>query len=282
MWLRPYYPTHLVPASEDEVVKLNVLGVNYQSVFGSINYVSTGTRLYISHAVSSLSQFLERPGYLHWQAFLHVLCYLKGTPDVGLIYSKRSQLSVRAYSDANWGSCVETQRSVTGFLATLEGNLMLWKTRKHPLVSISSAEAEYKAVCALALELLWLKKWAQECSLLEMASPILIHDNNQGCINTINGDCNVNNQRMTHVDIQLHFVKEAVWHGVFELVYTPTNCMLADFLTKSVNRPSLDHSLEDLGILSLGVRGSVENKDQNQFDQQSATPIISKCHNAQL
>ncbi|MBW0530491.1 hypothetical protein O181_070206 [Austropuccinia psidii MF-1] len=100
--------THLIPASEDEVVKFNTLGVNYRSAVGSINYLSTGTRPDICHAVSSLSQFLERPGYPHWKAFLHVLRYLKGTSDVGLVYSKSSLSGIEAYSDADWGNCVGT------------------------------------------------------------------------------------------------------------------------------------------------------------------------------
>ncbi|MBW0530492.1 hypothetical protein O181_070207 [Austropuccinia psidii MF-1] len=148
-------------------------------------------------------------------------------------------------------------------MATFNGNLVLWKTRKQPSVSISTAEAEYKALCDMASELLWLKQWGQECDLLKKSLPIPIHEDNQGCISTINGDCSVNNKRMKHVDIQLHFVKEAMWNGVFELIYTPTNRMLADFLTKSVSRPALVRSLQTLGMHSLGVRGDVENQDQN-------------------
>ncbi|MBW0536481.1 hypothetical protein O181_076196 [Austropuccinia psidii MF-1] len=81
---------------------------------------------------------------------------------------------------------------------------------------------------------------------------------------------------MKHVDIQLHFVKEVVKSGAFKLIFVPTHHMLADFLTKSVARPSLAYSLHALGVISLGVRGSVENPDQNQFDRQSATPILTK------
>ncbi|MBW0481614.1 hypothetical protein O181_021329 [Austropuccinia psidii MF-1] len=100
--------TYFLPASKDEVVKFNALGVNYRSMVGSINYLSTGTRPDISQAVSSLSQFLEKPGYSHWQAFLHVLRYLEGTSDVGLVYSKSSLSGIEAYSDADWGNCVGT------------------------------------------------------------------------------------------------------------------------------------------------------------------------------
>ncbi|MBW0515826.1 hypothetical protein O181_055541 [Austropuccinia psidii MF-1] len=83
---------------------------------------------------------------------------------------------------------------------------------------------------------------------------------------------------MKHVNIQLHFVKEVIKSGAFKLNFVPTHHMLADLLTKSIARPSLAHSLRALGVISLGVRGSVENPNQNQFDLQPATPILTKHH----
>ncbi|MBW0471095.1 hypothetical protein O181_010810 [Austropuccinia psidii MF-1] len=271
--------THLVLATEQEIVKLYMLGVNYCSAIGSINYLSTGTRPDLSYAVSSLSQFLEKPGFFHWKAFLHVLRYLKGTPDMRLVYSGGFSVGVQAYSDANWGNCPETRMSITGYLATFGKNLVIWKTRKQPSVSISTAEAEYKALCDLVSELLWLKKWFHKCSLLDNSFTIPIHEDNQGCINKINGDCNVNKKKIKHLDIQLHFVKEVVKSGAFKLNFVPTQHMLADFLTRSIAQPSLAHSLCALGVISLGVRGSFENPNQNQFDLQPATPILTKRHN---
>ncbi|MBW0495272.1 hypothetical protein O181_034987 [Austropuccinia psidii MF-1] len=271
--------THLILDTEQEKVKFEKLGVNYCSAIGSMNYLSIGTRPDLSHAVSSLSQFLEKPGFLHWQAFLHILRYLKGTPNVGLVYYGGGPTSVEAYSNADWGNCPETQRSITGYLATFGGNLVLCKTRKQPSVSILTAEVEYKALCDLVSELLWLRQWCHEWKLLDSSSMIPIHEHKQGCINTINEDCNVNNKEMKHVDIQLHFVKEVVKSGAFKLTFFPAHCMLADFLTKSIARPLLVRSLYSLGVISLGVRGSVEKSHQNQFDLQPATPILTKHHN---
>ncbi|MBW0491793.1 hypothetical protein O181_031508, partial [Austropuccinia psidii MF-1] len=217
---------HLQPASDEEVEKFLNLGVNYRSAIGSINYLSTATRPDLSHVVSSLSQFLERPGIGHWNGFLHVLQYLKGTQNVGLVYSQGLENEVRGYSNADWGNCRTTRRSVNGISCTF-----CWKTRKQPSVSISTAEAEYKALCDLVSELLWLRKWSCECHLLPFDSAIPVHEDNQSCINTANGDCNLNNKRMKHVDIQLHFIKEAIRDSVVNLIYTPTSLMLADFLT---------------------------------------------------
>ncbi|MBW0471949.1 hypothetical protein O181_011664 [Austropuccinia psidii MF-1] len=221
---------HLQPATPKELVKFEELGVNFRSAVGCINYLSTATRPDLSYAVSMLSQFLEKPEILRWKSFLHVIKYLKGTQNTGLVCWRGSQEGLKAYSDADWGNFRETRRSVSGYLALLNGNLVLWKTKKQPLVSISTAKAEYKAVCDLVSELLWLRQWGKECGLFTTLEPIPIHEDNQSCINSILWNSNTNNKRMKHVDIQLNFVKEAVESSSIWLVYTPTQAMLADFL----------------------------------------------------
>ncbi|MBW0541002.1 hypothetical protein O181_080717 [Austropuccinia psidii MF-1] len=101
----------------------------------------------LSHAVSLLSQFLENPGITH--------------------------------CNADWGNCHVSRQSVSGYLATLNGCLVLWMTWKQPSVSLSTAEAEYKALCDLTSELLWLRHWVEECCLFSTIAPIVVHEDNQ-------------------------------------------------------------------------------------------------------
>ena len=63
-----------------------LLKVRYGSVVGSLLYAALSTRPDISHAVSSLAQFVSAPLPQHWEAAMRVLRYLKGTTDLGLIY----------------------------------------------------------------------------------------------------------------------------------------------------------------------------------------------------
>ncbi|MBW0539129.1 hypothetical protein O181_078844 [Austropuccinia psidii MF-1] len=256
---------HLLPETSDEVAKLKLLKVNFRSAIGSINYLSSATRPDLSFAVSTLSQYLECPGIRHWHAFLHVLRYLKGTQDMGIHYPENLPKGIVGWSDADWGNCRATRRSVTGFLATFHGCLILWKTRKQPSVSTSTAEAEYKALCDITSKLLWLKQWCEEASLFVSMEPITIWDDNQSCINTANGDCNFNNKQMKHLDIQLHFIKEVVKSVVITLKYTPSSEMLADYLTKSVNKVTLLKVLQNLRIVRIGVRGSVGIPDPKRL-----------------
>ncbi|MBW0577854.1 hypothetical protein O181_117569 [Austropuccinia psidii MF-1] len=181
------------------------------------------------------------------------------------LYKKDGAQGISAWSDADWGNCHSTRHSITGYLATFHSGLVLWKTRKQPSVSISTAEAECKALCDLTSELMWLKQWCAKAQILRLTQPITVWEDRQSCINIANGNCNFNNQRMKHVDIQLHFVKEVILSSTIRLCYAPSTEMLADFLTKSVNRVSLEKSLEALGILRIVVRGDVKEPDPKRL-----------------
>ncbi|MBW0577510.1 hypothetical protein O181_117225 [Austropuccinia psidii MF-1] len=213
---------HMGSATEDEEKAFKAMNVNFRSPVGSINYLSTATRPDLSHAVSSLSQHLEKPGIRHWRAFLHVLKSLRGTQEVGLHYNRQGTPGLIAFSNADWGNCHVTQRSTSGFLAQLHG------------------------------------KWCHEANIFCFHKAITIWEENQSCIKTANGNCNLNTKRMKHVDIQLHFVKEAIKTQLIELRYAPTATMLADFLTKAVPKSTLQRALLALRVLRLGLRGDVK------------------------
>ncbi|MBW0571605.1 hypothetical protein O181_111320 [Austropuccinia psidii MF-1] len=251
---------YLSPATDEERKTFEEMGINFRSAVGSINYLSTATRPDLSHVVSSLSQYLEKPGTRHWKAFLHVLKYLRGTQELGLHYNQQCNPGLIAFTDSDWGNCPLTRRSTSGYLAQLHGCLVFWKTRKQPSVSISTAEAEYNSLCDLTSELLWFRQWCQQADLFHFDSAITVWEDNQSCIKTANGNCNLNTKRMKHVDIQLHFVKEAVQNQLIELRYAPTLDMLADFLTKAVPKLTLQRALKALGVLRLGLRGGVEKQ----------------------
>ncbi|MBW0474656.1 hypothetical protein O181_014371 [Austropuccinia psidii MF-1] len=166
---KPLVPNEqLVITTQEKIEKLKLLECSYCGAIGSINYLSTATRPDLSFTLSSLSQYLENLGIKHWHAFLHFLCYLKGSSNVGLRYKKEGAQGIRAWSDADWGNCCSTRHSVMGYLATFNSSLVLWKTRKQPLVSISTAEAEYKALGDLTSELIWLKQWCTEAQILQL------------------------------------------------------------------------------------------------------------------
>ncbi|MBW0497960.1 hypothetical protein O181_037675 [Austropuccinia psidii MF-1] len=163
-----------------------------------------------------------------------------------------------AYSNADWGNCRVTRSSVSGHLILLNNGLVIWKTKKQPTVSLSSAKAEYKALCNLASEILWFQQFCLEVNITHSLHPMKVYEDNQGCIDTANRDCNTNTRRMKHIEIQLHFIRNTIKNSKISLIYTPTSNMLADFLTKSVCKPAIRREMKGLNLLRLGEKGDVK------------------------
>ena len=65
-----------------------MLHVPYASAVGNIMYAMVCTRLDISHAVSVVSRYMDRPRKIHWQTMKWILRYLRGTSHVDLVYVK--------------------------------------------------------------------------------------------------------------------------------------------------------------------------------------------------
>ncbi|MBW0508550.1 hypothetical protein O181_048265 [Austropuccinia psidii MF-1] len=76
----------LEPFKDEEVDEFKKLNLDYKAAIGSLNYTSQCTHPDISYAVGHLSKFLQKPNITHWNTFKRILCYLKGTKDLGINY----------------------------------------------------------------------------------------------------------------------------------------------------------------------------------------------------
>ncbi|PLW54810.1 hypothetical protein PCANC_05677 [Puccinia coronata f. sp. avenae] len=104
---------HLQKATSDELTQFAALGVNYQALVGSLNYLAILTRPDIAYSVSKLSQFLERPGISHFRAAVQVFRYLHHTKSLGLLFSTGGSEPLIISVNADWGNCPDTCQSHT-------------------------------------------------------------------------------------------------------------------------------------------------------------------------
>ena len=113
----------------------------------------------------------------------HVLRHLKGTLHYELCYRKCDDgLTLVGYSDADWASSADDRQSTSGycFILNKAGPLISWKSRKQPMVVLSSCEAEYIALSAAVLEGLYLTQLLRDID--EVCGPVVIFEENQGAI----------------------------------------------------------------------------------------------------
>ena len=128
-------------------------------------------------------------------------------------------LSLEAFVDADWASCVDDRRSTSGNCLLLGGNLVSWSSRKQRVVARSSTEAEYRSMAQVTTDVLWLRSLLIEMRILDLQGSII------WCDNTGANSLSQNplfHQRTKHIDIETHFICEKVASGEVDTRYIPT------------------------------------------------------------
>ncbi|PNX84365.1 retrovirus-related Pol polyprotein from transposon TNT 1-94, partial [Trifolium pratense] len=197
-------PTPMQPQLQLQKSSGNAISdpTTYRRLIGRLLYL-THSRPEISYAVSKLSQFLDSPTDTHMLASLHVLKYLKNNPGQGLFFSSSSSLTLKGYSDSDWGACPDTRRSTTGFCFFLGTSIISWKSKKQSVVSRSSSEAEYRALAQATCEGQWLLYLLQDFQ-IPHDSPIILYCDNKSALHIAANP--VFHERTKHIEIDCHVV----------------------------------------------------------------------------
>ncbi|KAL0397801.1 UNVERIFIED_CONTAM: Retrovirus-related Pol polyprotein from transposon RE1 [Sesamum calycinum] len=218
----------------------------YRRLVGRLLYLGF-SRPDISFAVQQLSQFLQHPREPHWDAALHLVRYLKGSSTLGLFFGTDSPLTLSAFSDSDWASCLDTRRSVTGYCVFLGGSLVSWKTKKQATVSRFSAEAEYRSMASTVCELLWISYILGDFG-ITVVSPIPFHCDNKAAIHITENP--VFHERTKHLDIDCHIVRDRFKSGFILPQHISTQHQVADLFTKALPAPQFTRLMSKLGMLS--------------------------------
>ncbi|KAL6316136.1 hypothetical protein AAG906_015966 [Vitis piasezkii] len=123
----PYDLTHTKENREH-----NVAQIEYAQIIESLMYLMNCTKLDIAYAVGKLSRYTQSPNQDHWIAICKVL---NGFPSV-----------LQGFSDANWISDSDEMKSTSGYVFTLGGSVVSWKSTKQTCITRSTMEAEFIAL----------------------------------------------------------------------------------------------------------------------------------------
>ncbi|XP_021854883.2 uncharacterized mitochondrial protein AtMg00810-like [Spinacia oleracea] len=216
----------------------------YRCLVGRLVYLAV-TRPDLAYSVHVLCQFLQKPRVAHWEAAMRVVRYLKGTPGQGILLRADSDLTLQGWCDSDWAACPITRRSLSGWLVFLGQSPISWKTKKQHTVSRSSAEAEYRSMAALTCELKWLKGLLLSLG-VHHSKAIPLFCDSQSALHIAKNP--VFHERTKHIEIDCHFVQDAVTDEIIAPSYVATTSQLADIFTKALGKSQFDFLLSKLGI----------------------------------
>lgn len=219
----------------------------YREMIGALLYLSTVTRADVTYCISTLSRYLEDPSKTHHVAVQQAIRNLKQTRDKRLILGGKDP-QLRAYSDANWASQAHCH-SISGFVIFYGQGAISWSSKKQPIVTLSSTEAEYVALTHVVKDLLWHHKLHSELSpffTFSTTNSIPLFCDNQGAI-VLSKDSTFH-MCTKHIDTCFHFVREIINNNILSISYCPTDEMIADIFTKALSRFKFEKFRTLLGI----------------------------------
>ena len=175
-----------------------------------------------------------------------ILRYLKGTIDFGLFYSISADYKLVGYGDGDWAGNIDDRKSTTGFVFFMEDTAFTWLSKKQPIVTLSTCEAEYVAGTACTCHAIWLRNLLKELSMSQI-NPTEIYVDNKSAISLAKNP--VFYDRNNHIDTRYHFIRECVTSKQVQLKYVKSQDQIVDIFTKLFKTEDFARLRHSLGII---------------------------------
>jgi hypothetical protein len=227
----------------------------YPSVVGMLLYLSGNTRPDIAFAVSQVARFNHAPKQSHATAIKMIVRYLSRTFDKGTIVRPTGTLRIDCWCDSDFCGLYRQEpdvnpisvKSRTGYIITLGGCPLIWKSQLQTEISLSTLESEYVCLSHTMRVLLPIRRMLIEVALvLELSSTLqatihaeVFEDNNGALLLATN-------QRITsrtkYLLVKWHFFWSHINNGDAKVSKVPTELQDADYFTKGLPRESFERN----------------------------------------
>jgi hypothetical protein len=109
--------------------------------------------------------------------------YVQGTKDYMLTYRSSDCLEIKGYSDADYAGDKDEKKSMSGYIFTLAGGAISWRSSKQKLVASSTRHAEFIACDDTIGQVIWLKKFVPDLRVVDCINkPLKMYCDNQPAV----------------------------------------------------------------------------------------------------
>ncbi|MCH82787.1 copia-type polyprotein [Trifolium medium] len=218
----------------------------FKQIIGSLMYL-TATRPDLMFVVHMIARFVEHPVETHMMAAKRILIYIKGTLDLGILYKKGMKAELVAYSDSDYGGDIDDRKSTSGYVFMIGSGAVSWLSKKQPIVTLSTTEAEFIAAAHCVCQGIWMERILNYMGLKQQECFKVFCDNSS----TIKLSKNpVLHGRSKHIDIRFHFLRNLSCEGAVELVHCSSQNQMADIMTKTLKLETFEKLRQGLGVCS--------------------------------
>ena len=241
-------------ATDDEFAAAQAASVPYQSVVGSLIFLTVCCRPDIAFAVQQVAQHMSKYSLAHYAAVKKICRYLKGTKDLGVVFhygeGKDTPIKLCAYVDASFAE-TEDRKSVSGGVVFVNNSPLVWFARLQRIVTLSTTESELVALIVVVQEILWLIKLFEGFD-EKQVRPVTVFEDNVGTIaiakhSQLSG-------RTKHIDLRHKFLQQEIESGAISVEYVETLRQIADILTKALPFPAFAKFRNHLVVVVEDVR----------------------------
>jgi hypothetical protein len=201
----------------------------FHSVVMKLMFVCQRCRLDITTAISFLCTRVSQPTEQDWIKLMRVLEFLNGTVEDCLTLGADSLEELLSFVDVSFAVHPD-MKSHTGGGASFGRGIIMSQSKKQKINTASSTESEVVGVSDYLPNTIWLMKFLGAQG-YEMKRSTLYQDN-ESAIKLITNGKKSGSRRTRHFDIRYFNIKDRLKINNIDVVYCPTESMVADFFTK--------------------------------------------------
>src|SRR5664279_3755782 len=166
-------------------------------------------------------------------------------------------LDVKGYTDASFQTDLDDSRLQSGYVFTVNGGAVSWKSSKQDTMADSTTEAEYIAASEVAKEGVWIRNFLMDLGVIPgSSSPLDVYCDNTGAIALAREPRW--HQKNKHILRRYHLIRQFVESGDIKLCKKNTKANVADPLTKPLPQPKTEAHTRSMGIRCLDIDMSPE------------------------
>jgi hypothetical protein len=162
-----------------------------------------------------------------------------------LTYRRSDSLHIVGYSDSDYAG--DDRKSTSGYIFTLAGGAISWKSSKQTVTTSSTMYAESVACYEATRQVNWLKKYMPGLKVVDdIHKPLKLYCDNNPAV------CYVHNGKSSgaakHINIKYYVVKNKVWDHIISHEHISTEKMLVDPLIKGFTTQRVQRTLSRHGF----------------------------------